>query len=134
MIPYRFDRQTDPHPVLLSARQVAANQILLSYDQRTDLDSAMKVNNYWIRSNAGPNGAASIDMGDALGPTNAVSMDAAVIRPADGSKMNFTMTFRNTIPPGTLYIVLPCYVNLEGRTGFTGRNWGPSSMNMFIGM
>ncbi len=56
------DRQ--PHPVLVEARQTAPNQILITYDQRSDLASATNVSNYWIRSNMGPAGIASVGMPD----------------------------------------------------------------------
>ncbi|GMK45876.1 hypothetical protein [Paenibacillus glycanilyticus] len=128
-----FDR-LDDHPVLMSARQIAANQILLTYDRRADLNSAVRLSNYWIRSNAGTNSAASVNMGDALTASNAIRPDMAMITPADNSGMHFLMTFRSNIPPRTFYIVLPCFVNLEGGAGFNGENWGPFSMNMFIGM
>ncbi|SFE73385.1 hypothetical protein SAMN05216378_3880 [Paenibacillus catalpae] len=133
MYTFPFNRQND-HPVLVSARQSAANQILLTYDRRTDLESAVKLSNYWIRSNAGPNGAASVNMGDALSAANAIQPNMAMIMPTDNTNMNFTLTLRNNIPPRTLYIVLPCFVNAEGSTGFSGENWGPYSMNMFIGI
>jgi hypothetical protein len=133
MYPFPLERQT-VHPVLTTVRQTAANQILLSYDRPADLTSAVQVSNYWIRSNAGPNGAATVNMGDALSAANAIRSDSAVINPADNSGMHFILTRRNSIPSRTLYIVLPCYVNAAGGTGFTGENWGPYSMNMFLGM
>lgn len=128
-----FERQTI-HPVLTSVRQTAANQLLISYDRPADLDSAVRLSNYWIRSNAGPNGAATLNMGDALSAANAIRSNAAAIMPADNSGMHFILTFRNNIPLRTLYVVLPCFVNAAGATGFNGANWGPYSMNMFIGM
>jgi hypothetical protein len=127
-------RQTASQPIVVQTRQVGANQILFTYNQRADLASATNVSNYWIRSNAGPNGVASLSMGDALMRANAIRPDLGMIRPVDDTKMNFIMTFRNNIPSGTLYVLLPCFVNQEGGSGFTGGNWGPSSMNMFIGM
>ncbi|NIK69663.1 hypothetical protein [Paenibacillus sp. BK720] len=130
---FPFERQDD-HPVLTSARQTAANQILLTYDRRADLNSAVRLSNYWIRSNAGTNSAASVNMGNALSASNALRPDMAMITPADNSGMHFLITFRSNIPPRTLYIVLPCFVNTEGAAGFNGENWGPYSMNMFIGM
>ncbi|PEI81975.1 hypothetical protein CN686_29240, partial [Bacillus pseudomycoides] len=39
------------HPVLVVARQTARNQIEITYDQPTDLESAINVRNYWIRNN-----------------------------------------------------------------------------------
>ena len=56
------------------------------------------------------------------------------ITPVDNSKMTFIMMFRVNAMSGVLYVVLPCFINLEGRTGFMGGNWGPFSRNMFIGM
>ncbi|ANS74530.1 hypothetical protein AWM70_07975 [Paenibacillus yonginensis] len=134
MYNFHVDRQRVPHPVITNTRQVASNQILFSYDQRTDMGSAINLSNYWIRSNAGPNGIASVNMGDMLSSSNALKPEMAIIRPIDHSKMNFTMTFANRIPSGILYILLPCFVNLEGSSGYTGENWGPFSMNMFIGI
>lgn len=133
MYAYSFERQGD-HPVLTSVRQTAANQILLTYDRPADLASAVRLSNYWIRSNAGPNGAATVNMGDALSAANALRPDAAAIMPADNTGMRFILTLRNPIPPRTLYVVLPCFVNAVGATGFNGENWGPYSMNLFFGM
>ncbi|MEC0249013.1 hypothetical protein P4H65_24795 [Paenibacillus chitinolyticus] len=126
------DRQ--PHPVLVEARQTAPNQILMTYDQRSDLASATNVSNYWIRSNMGPADIASAGMSEALTAANAIRPDMAMITPADNSRMRFLLTFRVNAMRGVMYTVLPCFVNLEGMTGFRGENWGPFSRNMFIGM
>ncbi|UVI31772.1 hypothetical protein [Paenibacillus spongiae] len=135
MISYRNDRQMIPHPILLEAKQIAPNQILITYDQRTDLSSAMNVSNYWIRSNMErPTGIATVGMGDALMSSNAIRPDMGRITPADNSNMRFNISFRVNAMSGVMYTVLPCFVNLEGRTGYMGENWGPSSRNMFIGM
>lgn len=133
MYAYSFERQGN-HPVLASVRQTAANQILMTYDTPADPASAVRPSNYWIRGNAGPNGAATLNMGDALSAANAFRPEDAAIMPADTSGMHFILTLRNPIPSRTLYVVLPCFVNAVGATGFTGANWGPYSMNMFIGM
>lgn len=130
----QVDRQMMPHPVLRDVRQISSNQIMFSYDQRTDLESAIKISNYWIRGNGGPGGAASLGMGEMLTSANAISADMGVIRPVGNTKMNFIMTFRNPIMSHTLHVVLPCFVSLEGMTGYTGGNWGPYSMNMFVGI
>ncbi|WP_227011839.1 hypothetical protein [Paenibacillus lutimineralis] len=129
-----MERQTIPHPILLEARLIASNQILLSYDKRTDLASATNVSNYWIRSNMGPVGIASVGMSDALTAENAIRPDMAMITPADNSMMRYVMGFRVNAMPGIMYTVLPCFVNLEGMTGYRGENWAPFSRNMFFGM
>jgi hypothetical protein len=129
------DRQMMPYPILLETRQIAPNQILIMYDQRTDLASATNVSNYWIRSNmARPTGVASLGMSEALTPENAIRPEMGMIRPADNTMMRFVMTFRGMAMSGVLHVVLPCFVNLEGRSGFRGENWGPFSRNTFIGM
>lgn len=130
---YPLERQGD-HPVITTVRQTAANQIVFSYDRPADPASAVQVSNYWIRSNAGPNGAASVNMGDALSAANSLRPDGAAIMPTDNTGMHFVLTLRTPIPSRTLYVFLPCFVNAVGATGFTGANWGPYSMNMFIGM
>jgi hypothetical protein len=127
-------QQIIPHPILVEAMQVAPNQILMTYDQRCDFASATTVTNYWIRSNIGRGGIASVDMSGALTAQNSIRPDMAMITPADDSGMRFAMTFRTVAMPGVMYIVLPCFVNLEGMTGYRGENWGPFSRNMFIGM
>jgi hypothetical protein len=124
-----------PHPILVEVRQTAPNQLLMMYDQRADLASATNVSNYWIRSNMErPTGIASLGMSEALTASNAIRPDMAMITPVDNSKMRFVMTFRANAMSSVLYVVLPCFVNLEGRTGFRGENWGSFSRNMFIGM
>ncbi|BBI33842.1 hypothetical protein KCTCHS21_32410 [Cohnella abietis] len=128
------DRQMMPHPILLEARQTAPNQILLMYDQQTDLASATNISNYWIRSNVGPVGIASVGMGEAISPANLIRPELGMISPVDNSKTRFVMTFRVNAMTGVLYVVLPCFVNLEGRSGYGGANWGPFSRNVFIGM
>lgn len=133
MYTFPYERQAN-HPVLVSARQTSMNQILLSYDRPADIRSATTLSNYWIRSNAGAVGAATVNMGDALTAANAIRQDAAAIMPADNSGMHFILTCRNNLPSRSLSIVLPCFVNAAGATGFGGENWGPYSMNMFIGM
>lgn len=35
---------------------------------------------------------------------------------------------------GVLHVVIPCYVNLEGRSGYMGENLSPFSRNAFIGI
>ena len=134
MFNFDADRQVMPHPILVEAGLIAQNQILLTFDQRTDLTSATNVSNYWIRSNMGPIGIASVGMNDALTAANAILPDMAIITPADNSRMRYIMTFMVNAMPGVMYTVLPCFVNLEGMTGFRGENWGPFSRNMFIGM
>ncbi|MCM3289923.1 hypothetical protein M3661_07245 [Paenibacillus sp. MER 180] len=135
MLSFHTERQMLPHPILLEARQIAPNQILLNYDQRTDLASAMNVSNYWIRSNMErPAGIATVGMREALTASNAISPNFGMITPADNSNMRFVMTFRVNAMSGVMYTVLPCFVNLEGMTGFRGENWAPFSRNMFIGM
>jgi hypothetical protein len=131
---YYTEQQIIPHPILTEARQVAPNQILLTYDQRTELSSAANVSNYWIRSNMGAVGIASVNMGEALTVENAIRPDMAMITPADNSRMRYVMTFSVSAMRGVMYIVLPCFVNLEGMTGYRGENWGPFSRNMFVGM
>ncbi|WHY74827.1 hypothetical protein [Fictibacillus enclensis] len=134
MVNFDRDRQMVPHPILLEARQISSNQILLTYDKRTDLESATNVSNYWIRSNMGPVGIASVGMKDALTAENAIRPDMAMITPADNSRMRYIMIFRDNTMAGIMYTVLPCFVNLEGMTGFRGENWAPFSRNMFVGM
>ena len=46
-----INQQKPPHPILMEVRQIAPNQIIITYDKRTDLASATNVSNYWIRSN-----------------------------------------------------------------------------------
>lgn len=128
------EQQIVPHPVLTEARQVAPNQILMTYDQRADFASATNVSNYWIRGSMGATGIASVNMGNMLVAENAIRPDMAMITAADNSMMRFVMTFRMNITRGVTYIVLPCFVNLEGMSGYRGENWGPFSRNMFIGM
>ncbi|WP_442600629.1 hypothetical protein [Paenibacillus sp. KN14-4R] len=135
MTTYHASRQMIPHPILMEAMQTAPNQIFIHYDQRTDLASAMNVSNYWIRSNMErPAGIATAGMTDALTASNAIRPDVGMITPADNSKMRFFITFRINAVSGIMYTVLPCFVNLEGMTGYRGENWGPFSRNMFIGM
>lgn len=129
-----YTGQQVPHPILVEAMQIAPNQILMTYDQRTELASAMNVSNYWIRSNMGAVGIASVNMSDALTVMNAIRPDMAMIAPVDDSRMRYVMTCRSSAMIGVMYIVLPCFVNLEGMTGYRGENWGPFSRNMFIGM
>ncbi|TDF91110.1 hypothetical protein [Paenibacillus piri] len=129
------DRQMIPHPILTESRQLAPNQILITYDQPTDLASATTISNYWIRSNmTKPTDIADVGMGEALTRANAIRPEMGMITPADNSRMRFIMRFRVNATRGVLYVVLPCFVNLEGRTGYMGENWGPFSRNMFIGM
>ncbi len=137
MITSHINRQKLPHPILLEARQIAPNQIFLQYDQRTNLASATNVANYWIRSNIEhpiPTGISTEGMDYALTDSNSVRPDVSIIRPVDDSKMRFVMTFRLNAITGLMHHVLPCFVNLEGRTGFDDANWGPFSKNTFIGM
>jgi len=129
------DRPMITHPILLEARQISPNQILINYDQRTDLESAMNVSNYWIRSNMErPVGVATVGMSAALTASNAIRPDVGKITPLDNSNMRFVITFMVNIMSGVMYTVLPCFVNLEGRSDYKGENWGPFSRNMFIGI
>ncbi|MGG6312289.1 hypothetical protein [Paenibacillus macerans] len=107
MLPFQDSRQMVPHPVLIEARQMTPNQILLTYDQRADLASATRVSNYWIRSNMGPGGAASLDMGEALTAANAIRPEAGMITPVDNSNTRFVIMFRERIMTGVTHIVLP---------------------------
>ncbi|WP_246294144.1 hypothetical protein [Paenibacillus planticolens] len=134
-IPMYDERQMMPHPTLLEARQIAPNQIMLTYDQPTDLVSATNISNYWIRSNmATPGTVASVGMGEMITRENTIRHEMGMISPIDNSKMRFIMMFRANATSGVLHVVLPCFVNLEGRTGFTGGNWGPFSKNFFVAM
>ncbi|NQX69400.1 hypothetical protein HQN90_25005 [Paenibacillus alba] len=123
------------YPILMDVRQLAHNQIMMTYNQPTDLASATNISNYWIRSNMSmPANFASVGMGEMLTRENTIRHDMGMISPLDNSKMRFVLTSRTNAFSGVLYVVLPCFVNLEGRTGFTGANWGPYSRNFFIGM
>ncbi|MFD0588226.1 hypothetical protein ACFQZE_09455 [Paenibacillus sp. GCM10027627] len=134
MLGFQTGRQMIPHPILLEAKQIAANQILLTYDKRTDFASATNVSNYWIRSNMEPVGIASVGMKDALTAENAIRRDLAMITPVDQSMMRYILAFRVNAMSGIMYTVLPCFVNLEGMSGYRGDNWAPFSRNMFVGM
>ena len=129
----RQNPQLVPHPVLTIARQTAPNQIEITYDQPTDLKSATNVNNYWIRNNLDrPSDIATVERGNMnLLPTNSLTPNMVRITPVGNSKKRFLMTFNLNATPGVQYTVLPCFVNLEGRTGFGGENWGPESRNTF---
>ncbi|GED72856.1 hypothetical protein BRE01_65580 [Brevibacillus reuszeri] len=133
MASHPTDRQM--HPILIDVRQIAPNQILMMYDLRTDLESATNVANYWIRSNSvRPTGISSVGMSPALSAANAIRPDMGMITPVNNSRRRFVITFRENAMSGVLHVVLPCFVNLEGRTGFRGENWGTFSSNMFISM
>ena len=125
--------QMVPHPVLTLARQIAPNQIEIMYDQPTDLESATNVFNYWIRNNLDrPSDIATVEEGNVnLTPTNSLTPNMARITPVGNSKTRFVITFNVNATPRVQYTVLPCFVNLEGRTGFRGENWGPESRNTF---
>jgi len=124
-----------PYPTLVEARQLAPNQLLITYDQPADLASATNISNYWIRSNMNtPAGFSSVGMGEKLTRENTIRPEMGMISPMDNSRMRFVLTSRANAVSGVLYVVLPCFVNLEGRTGFTGANWGPFSRNFFLGM
>lgn len=131
---YPESRQMVPYPVLTEVRQISPNQVLMVYDQRADLGSATRVSNYWIRSNKGAGGAASLGMNESLTEANAFRPDTAMITAADNTNMRFVITFRERVITGVTHIVLPCFVSLEGMTGYGGANWGPLSHNVFIGM
>jgi hypothetical protein len=127
------DPQMVPHPILLVARQVAPNQIEIVYDQPTDLESATNVRNYWIRNNLDrPSDIATVTRDGMLLPTNSLTPNMATITPVDNRGTRFIMTFNVNATPGVQYTVQPCFVNLQGRTGFRGGNWGPESRNIFI--
>lgn len=133
----RFDERETvmPHPVVVEARQIALNQILVTYDQPADLASATNISNYWIRSNMPtPSDIASVGMGEALTRDNTIRANHGMIAALDNSKTRFVITFNSNATMGVLYLLLPCFVNLEGKSGYTGANWGPFSRNMFIGL
>ncbi|WP_249365731.1 hypothetical protein [Cytobacillus citreus] len=114
----RQNPQMVPHPVLTVARQTAPNQIEITYDQPTDLESATNVRNYWIRNNLDrPSDIATVERGNMnLLPTNSLTPNMVRITPVGNSKKRFLMTFNLNATPGVQYTVLPCFVNLEGRT------------------
>ncbi|WP_144597597.1 MULTISPECIES: hypothetical protein [Bacillus] len=129
-----YHRQMVVHPILLEVRQISSNQILMIYDKPIDLVSVTNVSNYWIRSTMGPVGIASVGMREALMTENAIRPDMGMIEPVDNSKIRFVITFKVNAMQGVMYTVLPCFVNLDGMSGFMGENWGPNSKNMFVGM
>ena len=66
----RQSPQMVPHPVLTVARQTAPNQIEITYDQPTDLESATNVRNYWIRNNLDrPSDIATVESGNMDAPS-----------------------------------------------------------------
>ncbi|MDT9027469.1 hypothetical protein [Rossellomorea yichunensis] len=135
MSKYIQERAKPPHPIIMEVVQTAPNQILLTYDVPTDPVSATNIWNYWIRTNINPpitKGISSEGMDYGLMDTNSLRSDLAVVQPYDNSKMRYTITFRNRAVPGLLHIVLPCYVNVEGSTGYAGTNWNEKSRNYFI--
>jgi hypothetical protein len=66
-------------------------------------------------------------MGEMITRDNTIHPEIGMISPIDNSRMRFVLTSRANAVPGFLHAVLPCFVNLEGRTGFTGADWGPFS-------
>ncbi|UOQ43794.1 hypothetical protein MUN89_18220 [Halobacillus salinarum] len=127
------DYRQMPHPILLSAIQRSPNQIELVYDQPVDLQSATNVSNYWIRNNLDrPADIATLGRNDMmLLPTNSLTPNMAMITPMDNSKQRFILAFNVNATPGVQYTVIPCFVNLEGRTGYGGDNLSPRSENIF---
>jgi hypothetical protein len=117
-----YATQQAPHPILVDVLQVAPNRVMFTYDRRADLSSATDVTNYWIRGNMGAVGIASVNMGDALTAQNSLRPDMAEITAADNSSMRFVITLPDNATTGVMYIVLPCFVNLEGMSGYRGEN------------
>lgn len=79
------------------------------------------------------NGVASLRMSEALTRENTIRPEMGRISPIGHSKRRFIITFQKSTRPGVLYVVVPCFVNVEGRSGYGGANWDAYSRNAFIG-
>lgn len=122
-------------PIVTSTKQISPNQVQVAYDRDVDIRSASKPSNYWIQSTNEdkPTGIATLGKNDKVNASNALTSDKVDIKPVDGSKKSFILTFRQNITPKMQYRIIVCYVTIPGSIGFTGDNIGPSGNNTFIG-
>ncbi|MTH55792.1 hypothetical protein GKZ89_20585 [Bacillus mangrovi] len=116
------------------AKQIAKNQVEMVYDRPCDLESALKVTNYWIRVNRKqPVGIGTVGEDGKLTAGNSLQPQNTAVAPADQSKMRFILTFSKQAAPGVIHEVLPCFVSQDGHSGYRGENWDQTSENQFTG-
>lgn len=129
------DKEQIAIPIVTSTKQISPNQVQVNYDRDVDIKSGSKPSNYWIQSTSEdkPTGIATLGKNDKVNASNALTSGKVDIKPVEGSKKSFILTFKQNITPKKQYKIIVCYVTIPGATGFTGDNIGPRGNNTFIG-
>ena len=120
-----------PIPMLMKTEQVSPNKIQISYDRDVDIKLGTKATNYWIQDtlNAIPKGIGTLGKEDKVNATNSLMDSMVKIEPTNGSAKTFTLTFNQSIPRGSEYMLIICYVTVPGAPPYSGDN----GMAIFIG-
>lgn len=121
-------------PLVTNIKQLSPNQIQITYDRDVDLQTATNPSSYWIQSTEDkPTGIATLGKNDKINANNALNPNKVNIKPVQGSKKEFILTFKDNISPKMQYKIIALYVTTPGSTGYIGDNIGASSNNTFIG-
>jgi hypothetical protein len=120
-----------PIPMLVKLEQISPNQIQISYDRDVDVMLGMKSTNYWVKDtmNAIPKGIATLGKNDNVNSGNSLTDSLVRIDPKNGSAKTFILTFNRAIPSGAEYMLIICYVTVEGAPPYSGAN----GMANFVG-
>ncbi|WP_088043651.1 hypothetical protein [Bacillus sp. EAC] len=111
-------------PKLTDIVQVSTNQLLITYDQQVDINSATKPSNYWIQSmtDLRPTGIATLGKRGKINSQNSLTNDEVKIAKVQGDNNSFLLTFNQNIPSKKKYRMIVCYVTTPGGAPYNGDN------------
>jgi len=120
-------------PLLIEAKQLDTNKIVLTFDRPADRVSATNITNYWLQSNEQfPTGVASLGINEEPNVNNSLKPENAWVQSFYFTKTTFVLIFKRRLTTCVQYRVLPWFINAEGKHGYNGPNYTDLSKNTFI--
>ena len=111
-----------PKPV--SANQLSANVVEITFDIPVEKEQATKASNYWVRSTQEekPTGIATVGKNEKLSASNSLKDDMVKVETSDESGKVYKMTFKNNIKPGAEYKIYIYFIAPKGVNIYKGEN------------
>ncbi|MBP2001362.1 tRNA(Ile2) C34 agmatinyltransferase TiaS [Paenibacillus shirakamiensis] len=111
-------------PMLTSLRQIAPNQLQVTYDQPVDQVKGIDPKNYWIQSTSEqtPTNIATLGMNDSVNSTNSLTAANVSIQTTGSKGQSFILTFKQNISKGMAFKMIICFVTKPGAPLYTGDN------------
>lgn len=121
------DKNSEENPDVakpISANQISANVVEITFDIPVEKEHAIKVGNYWVRSTQEekPTGIATVGKNEKLSASNSLKDNMVKIEPSDESEKVYKMTFKNNIKPGAEYKIHIYFIAPKGVDVYKGEN------------